>query len=86
MASVYTEMEQEGVVNSAVVMGFLNRFMWEPPFASLLEVSVRRGSNFHDALWCYFLLSRNVFCGPFDPLRLFVALGSRATLEGDARR
>lgn len=28
MASVYTELEQEAVVNSAVVMGFLNRFMY----------------------------------------------------------
>ncbi|CAN0277536.1 unnamed protein product, partial [Ectocarpus sp. 13 AM-2016] len=27
MASVYTEKEQEGVINSGVVMGFLNRFM-----------------------------------------------------------
>eukprot|EP00903_Cladosiphon_okamuranus_P005778 g5726.t1 len=27
MASVFTELEQEGIVNSAVVMGFLNRFM-----------------------------------------------------------
>ena len=27
MASVFTEKEQEGVVNSAVVMGFLIRFM-----------------------------------------------------------
>eukprot|EP00752_Nemacystus_decipiens_P018246 g16374.t1 len=27
MAAVYTELEQEAVVNSAVVMGFLNRFM-----------------------------------------------------------
>lgn len=27
LAAVFTEKEQEGVVNSAVVMGFLNRFM-----------------------------------------------------------
>jgi len=27
MANVLTEKEQEGVVNAAVVMGFLNRFM-----------------------------------------------------------
>jgi len=27
LAEVFTEKEQEGVVNAAVVMGFLNRFM-----------------------------------------------------------
>ena len=42
LASVFSEKAQEAVINSATVMGFLNRFMWVVALADA-EVVIFRG-------------------------------------------